>query len=61
MICFILKCFTKLHVRQYNLKRQTSRCFAVSEYLGERCDTDVATGNGTALTSETCLRATDIY
>lgn len=61
MICFILKCFTKLHVRQHNLKRQPSRFFAVSEYPGECCGKDVATGNGTALASETCLRATDIY
>lgn len=61
MICFILKCFTILHAGQYNLKRQPSRFFAVSEYLGECCGKDVATGNGTALTSETCLRATDIY
>lgn len=58
---FYIKMFHYIARRTIQSETSAEPFFAVSEYLGECCGKDVATGNGTALTSETCLRATDIY
>lgn len=58
---FYIKMFHKIARQTIQSETSAEPVIAVSEPLRECCHTDVATGNGTALASETCLRATDIY